>query len=125
VESGRVRVHRVVCAIDCGMTVNPATVEAQMEGGAVLAATVIDGQRGHPVGFAVGFYRDLARLEGDSGTRAPLAAHRDELVTFRCSDRGPVRCRYAGRPGGKRVAVAGFRNAKAQGRGGFSLRLCV
>ena len=29
---GRVRVHRVVCAIDCGMIVNPLTIEAQMEG---------------------------------------------------------------------------------------------
>jgi isoquinoline 1-oxidoreductase beta subunit len=27
-----VRVHRVVCAVDCGIVVNPDTVEAQMEG---------------------------------------------------------------------------------------------
>jgi isoquinoline 1-oxidoreductase beta subunit len=33
---GRVRVHRVVCAIDCGMTVNPLTIEAQMEGAVVM-----------------------------------------------------------------------------------------
>lgn len=32
---GKVRVHKVVCAIDCGRTVNPSTVEAQMEGGIV------------------------------------------------------------------------------------------
>lgn len=31
-KDGCVRVHRVVCAIDCGMTVNPDTVAAQMEG---------------------------------------------------------------------------------------------
>jgi isoquinoline 1-oxidoreductase subunit beta len=30
---GNVRVHRVVCAIDCGRVVNPDTVKAQMEGG--------------------------------------------------------------------------------------------
>jgi isoquinoline 1-oxidoreductase beta subunit len=30
-----VRVHRVVCAIDCGRVVNPAQVEAQMESGIV------------------------------------------------------------------------------------------
>jgi isoquinoline 1-oxidoreductase beta subunit len=30
---GRVRVHRVTCAIDCGTVVNPDTVKAQMEGG--------------------------------------------------------------------------------------------
>ncbi len=31
-KSGRPRVHRVVCAVDCGDVVNPDTVEAQMEG---------------------------------------------------------------------------------------------
>jgi isoquinoline 1-oxidoreductase subunit beta len=30
---GNVRVHRVVCAVDCGRVVNPDTVSAQMEGG--------------------------------------------------------------------------------------------
>lgn len=30
---GRIRVHRVVCAVDCGIVVNPKIVEAQMEGG--------------------------------------------------------------------------------------------
>lgn len=39
VESGRVRVHRVVCAIDCGMVVNPDTVVAQMESGIVYGLT--------------------------------------------------------------------------------------
>src|SRR5213078_3174734 len=33
--AGDVRVHRVVCAIDCGMHVNPSTIEAQMQGGIV------------------------------------------------------------------------------------------
>ena len=33
VEDGKVRVHRVVCAIDCGPVVNPLTVEAQMQSG--------------------------------------------------------------------------------------------
>ena len=31
--SGEVRVHRVVCAVDCGSIVNPDTVKAQIEGG--------------------------------------------------------------------------------------------
>lgn len=31
IEGGQVRVHRVVCAIDCGVVVNPDTVEAQMQ----------------------------------------------------------------------------------------------
>ena len=32
-ERGRIRVHRVVCAIDCGIAVNPETIAAQMESG--------------------------------------------------------------------------------------------
>src|SRR5256886_8716662 len=32
-KSGEVRVHRIVCAVDCGTVVNPATVKAQIEGG--------------------------------------------------------------------------------------------
>ncbi|MFT3858680.1 MAG: xanthine dehydrogenase family protein molybdopterin-binding subunit [Aquabacterium sp.] len=35
VSEGQVRVHRVVCAIDCGSVVNPDTVEAQMQSGIV------------------------------------------------------------------------------------------
>jgi isoquinoline 1-oxidoreductase beta subunit len=35
-EHGRVRVHRAVCAVDCGPVVNPDSVKAQMEGGLVF-----------------------------------------------------------------------------------------
>jgi isoquinoline 1-oxidoreductase beta subunit len=35
VEDNKVRVHRVVCAIDCGICVNPEGVRAQMESGIV------------------------------------------------------------------------------------------
>jgi CO/xanthine dehydrogenase Mo-binding subunit len=38
-HDGAVRVHRIVCAIDCGIAVNPDQVKAQMEGGAVYAMT--------------------------------------------------------------------------------------
>ena len=34
-EQGQIRVHRVVCAIDCGTVVNPATVAQQMESSVV------------------------------------------------------------------------------------------
>lgn len=30
-EKGKIKVHRVVCAIDCGPVVNPLTIEAQMQ----------------------------------------------------------------------------------------------
>ena len=36
---GDVRLHRVVCAVDCGQAVNPDTIIAQMEGGIVFGAT--------------------------------------------------------------------------------------
>lgn len=37
IENGKtIRVHRVVCAIDCGPVVNPMTVEAQMQSGIVF-----------------------------------------------------------------------------------------
>ena len=39
VASGRVRVHRVVCAVDCGVCANPAGVEAQLQGGVVFGLT--------------------------------------------------------------------------------------
>jgi isoquinoline 1-oxidoreductase subunit beta len=32
VEKGRVRVHRVTCAVDCGLAVNPLAIEAQVQG---------------------------------------------------------------------------------------------
>jgi isoquinoline 1-oxidoreductase beta subunit len=35
-KEGLVRVHRVVCAVDCGRVVNPDTVKAQMEGGIIF-----------------------------------------------------------------------------------------
>ena len=38
-EDGNVRVHRVVCAVDCGKVVNPDNVAAQMESGIVFGLT--------------------------------------------------------------------------------------
>jgi isoquinoline 1-oxidoreductase subunit beta len=38
-KDGHVRVHRVVCAVDCGQVVNPDTVNAQIEGGIVFGLT--------------------------------------------------------------------------------------
>jgi isoquinoline 1-oxidoreductase beta subunit len=36
---GAVRVHRVVCAVDCGRVVNPDIIAAQMEGGIIYGLT--------------------------------------------------------------------------------------
>ena len=39
VTEGQVRVHRMVCAIDCGQYVNPGIIAAQAEGGAIFGAS--------------------------------------------------------------------------------------
>jgi isoquinoline 1-oxidoreductase beta subunit len=38
-SSGEIHVHRVVCAVDCGMVLNPRNVKAQMEGGIAFGLT--------------------------------------------------------------------------------------
>jgi isoquinoline 1-oxidoreductase beta subunit len=38
-KNGTVRVHRVVCAVDCGQPINPDGVKAQMESGIVYGLT--------------------------------------------------------------------------------------
>ena len=51
-KDGQVRVQRVVCAVDCGMVVNPDTVQAQIQGGIMFgisaalygAVTIKDGR---------------------------------------------------------------------------------
>lgn len=36
---GAIKVHKVVCAVDCGIVVNPDTVQAQIEGGILFGIT--------------------------------------------------------------------------------------
>ncbi len=38
-RSGKLKVHRMVCAVDCGMVVNPDGIQAQMEGAIAFALT--------------------------------------------------------------------------------------
>lgn len=40
-DDGDVRVHRVVCAVDCGMVVNPDIIHAQMESAIVYGLTAV------------------------------------------------------------------------------------
>ncbi|HTR45184.1 MAG TPA: xanthine dehydrogenase family protein molybdopterin-binding subunit [Thermodesulfovibrionales bacterium] len=49
--AGKVRVHRVVCAVDCGNFVNPETIRAQMESGVVF-------------GLSAGLYGAITLKEG-------------------------------------------------------------
>jgi isoquinoline 1-oxidoreductase subunit beta len=39
VDDGDVSVKRIVCAVDCGMAVNPDTIEAQVQGGIIFGIT--------------------------------------------------------------------------------------
>ena len=39
VKDGRIRVHRVACAVDCGIAVNPDIIRAQMEGAIMFGLT--------------------------------------------------------------------------------------
>jgi isoquinoline 1-oxidoreductase beta subunit len=39
-DKGKVKVHKVVCAIDCGLAVNPDGVRAQMESGIIFGMTM-------------------------------------------------------------------------------------
>ena len=50
-ERARVKAERVVCAIDCGQTVNPDTIAAQMESGIVF-------------GLSAGFYQEITFRNG-------------------------------------------------------------
>src|SRR5262249_40142438 len=51
VGAGGIRIHRVVCAVDCGICVNPAAVAAQMESGIVY-------------GLSAALYGELRLREG-------------------------------------------------------------
>jgi len=63
-QDGTVRVHRVVCAVDCGPVVNPDTVEAQMQSGIVYGLTAaLYGEVGIEGGRAVqGNFNDYLML---------------------------------------------------------------
>ena len=69
-EEGAVKVHRVVCAIDCGLAVNPDSLKAQLESA---------------IAFGLGATLQSEGLPSfDSDTRLPEAAERDVLAHLGC-----------------------------------------
>ena len=66
-------------------------VAAAMADGASLAAPVLNGRRGHPVGFATRWRDELLGLTGDEGARALLARHRERIVPIATDDAGVLR----------------------------------
>jgi molybdenum cofactor cytidylyltransferase len=68
-----------------------ARVADAVAGGALLAAPVYRGRRGHPVGFAAALAPELLALDGDRGGREVIARHEDALVALPCDDPGVLR----------------------------------
>lgn len=59
-----------------------------LEGGALIAAPVHKGERGHPVGFGAALREELLALDGDLGARAVVERHRDSVQLIECDDPG-------------------------------------
>jgi isoquinoline 1-oxidoreductase beta subunit len=55
-ENGIIKVHRVVCAVDCGQVINPNTIVAQMEGGIIM-------------GMSAALKEEVALADGGVGSR--------------------------------------------------------
>jgi len=71
--------------------IDPLTIAAVAERigrGALLAAPVHQGVRGHPVGFSRALKAELLALDGDEGARAVLAKHRGALESVFVDDAG-------------------------------------
>ena len=63
-------------------------VTRAIAGGALLAAPVHEGERGHPVGFSRDLYAELAALREDIGARDVIRRHRERVVLLPCGDAG-------------------------------------
>jgi molybdenum cofactor cytidylyltransferase len=71
----------------------PDTVKkiiAALQDGALIAAPVRNGERGHPVGFGAPLREELLALSGDQGARAVIERHRDAVKLVECDDPGIV-----------------------------------
>jgi len=67
------------------------SVATELERGAAIVAPTYAGQRGHPVGFAGGFGKDLAGLTEDVGARHIVEAHGAQVKTVHTDDRAVLR----------------------------------
>jgi len=69
----------------------PGTVRmviTAVQQGALIAAPVYKGERGHPVGFGATLRDELLKLDGDQGARALVERHRDSIQLIECDDPG-------------------------------------
>ncbi len=68
-----------------------AAIVRELESGMELIAPAYQGKRGHPVGFGKRYGPQLLALDGDSGARDIVAAHRSDLMLIECADPGVLR----------------------------------
>ncbi|HSB48577.1 MAG TPA: nucleotidyltransferase family protein [Burkholderiales bacterium] len=69
----------------------PATIRSvigALQQGALIAAPVYKGERGHPVGFGAALRDELLKLDGDVGARAVMERRRDSVQLIECDDPG-------------------------------------
>lgn len=82
------------CILPADMPMVSATSTARvvraLRNGALLAAPLYQGRRGHPVGFAAPYFEPLAALDGDIGARRILDRNVDKLTTIATDDAGVV-----------------------------------
>jgi molybdenum cofactor cytidylyltransferase len=68
-----------------------AAVRDALAGGAPLTAPYWRGRRGHPVGIAGKYFKDLLALRGDEGAKKLLAANEKLIVKVPLGDPGVIR----------------------------------
>lgn len=71
--------------------IKTSTIEAvvsTLRKGALIAAPIFAGKRGHPVGFSRDLYSELVALKGDIGARALLKQYSSQVVEIECDDLG-------------------------------------
>ena len=61
-----------------------------LQQGAMLAAPLYQGQRGHPVGFTAGFKAELLQLTGDKGAGLLLQRYANQLQLIAVNDKGVI-----------------------------------
>ena len=73
--------------------VQPSTIKAvagAVQEGAVVAAPVYRGERGHPVAFGASLRDELMQLTGDVGAKPVLQRHASAMRLVECDDPGVV-----------------------------------
>jgi molybdenum cofactor cytidylyltransferase len=68
-----------------------AAVARALRDGALIAAPVHRGTRGHPVAFSGRLLAELETLDGDEGARSVILRHREDVVLVAVDDAGVTR----------------------------------